>query len=92
MRVQRNHYFNRIPQSHDMIALVFAKAIVRTLCFRRYLLRRFGLSPWMKTVDHRRLMEFLADRHHERSLVGRCLQDWKHQWRSSQIMKGFTLL
>ena len=55
--------------------------------FQKYLMRAFGLRPWLLLVQDAQLLELLAQRHYEERLLRRCLGEWLHEWRSAAVMK-----
>ena len=57
------------------------------LCNETRLKKRYGLEPWMNLVKEKRLNEYLADKHHEKFLLKKCLEDWIHMTKSNVIMR-----
>ncbi len=49
--------------------------------------KRFGFEPWKQLMQEKKINEFWAEKHHEKSLLSRCLQDWIHWTKSNQIMR-----
>ena len=49
--------------------------------------KRLGFDPWRQVVQDSRINMFWAEKHHEKFLLKRCLNDWKHWAKSSQIMR-----
>ena len=54
---------------------------------QKYILRAYGLRPWLRLVQDSRLCDLLAQRHYEAKMKRQCFSDWLHLWRSAQVMK-----
>ena len=57
------------------------------LCNETRLKKRYGLEPWINLVKEKKLNEYLADKHHEKFLLKKCLADWIHMTKSNVIMR-----